>query len=106
MDKEEILKRSRKENKNKDEMELSVFSKAGQRACVVGGFVCMAMILLESTFADRFSVSIWSVYLSMVGTVQLVKYQGFKKKYQLIAAFILLALALVFFVMYLIDLVG
>lgn len=106
MDREEILKRSRKENKKQDEMELAVFSKAGQRACVVGGIVCMAMILLENTFADRFSVSIWSVYLSMIGTVQLIKYQGFKKKYQLITAILFIALALVFFVMYLIDLVG
>lgn len=106
MDKEEILKRSRKENQNKDEMELAVFSKAGLRACGVGGIVCMAIILLESIFVDRINVSIWAVYLSMAGTMQLVKYQGFKKKYQLISAVLLLALALVFFVIYLVDLVG
>ena len=44
MNREEILARSREENKNRDEMERDAFSKAGQRACAVGGLVCLQFL--------------------------------------------------------------
>lgn len=105
MNREEILERSRKENKNQDEMEKDALAKAGQRACAIGGLVCMVIILLETIFAESVNVSTWAVYLSMTGTMLLVKYLRLKKKHELIFAVIQLILAAVFFVMYVIRLV-
>jgi len=105
MNREEILERSRKENKNQDEMEKDALAKAGQRACAIGGLVCMVIILLETIFAESVNVSTWAVYLSMTGTMLLVKYLRLKRKHELIFAVIQLILAAVFFVMYVIRLV-
>ena len=105
MTKEEILAKSREENKNRDEREKEVFYKAGQQACAVGGLVCMAVIILEAIFGKEFNTSIWAVYLSITGTMLLMKYLSLKKKHELIFAVLQLALAVCFFVMYVVRLV-
>ena len=105
MTKEEILEKSRQENKNQDEMERDAMARAGKRACAVGGLVCMAIIVLEAIFSDHVSMSTWAVYLSMTGTMLLVKYIRLKKKHELIFGVLELALAAVFFVMFVIGLV-
>ena len=106
MNKEEILERSRKENKNLDEMEKNALARGGQRACAVGGLVCMAIILLETIFAKQVSLIPWAVYLSMTGTALLVKYSQLRKKHELIFGLLQLAMAAVFFVMYVIRIAG
>ncbi len=104
MTKEEILAKSREENKNWDEMERFAYAKAGQRACAVGGLVCVIVILLESIFAARVSFSTWAVYLSMTGTMLLTKYLNLKKKHELIFGILQLALALLFLGAYAVQL--
>ena len=105
MNREEILQKSRQENKNRDEMEQFTFDKAGQRACAVGGFVCLAIILFETFFAEQVNVSTWAVFLSMCGTMLLSKYFRLKKKHELIFGLAELALAAVFLVMHVIRIV-
>ena len=105
MDKEEILQKSRNENKNRDEMERSTYEKAGKTACAVGGFVCMIIILLEAIFTKQVNCGTWAVYLSMTGTMLLVKYFQLKKKHELIFGVAELILAAIFLVMFVIRLV-
>ena len=105
MTKEEILEKSRQENKKHDEMERDALARAGKLACAVGGLVCMAIIVLEAIFSDRVSMSTWAVYLSMTGTMLLMKYLRLKKKHELVFGVLELALAAVFFVMFVIGLV-
>ena len=105
MNREEILRKSRNENKNRDEMERSTFEKAGQTACAVGGFVCMIIIILEAIFAGQVNFGTWAVYLSMTGTMLLVKYFQLKKKHELIFGAAQLILAAIFLVMFVIRLV-
>ena len=105
MNKDEILERSRKENKNQDEMERDSLAKAGQRACAVGGLVCMVTIILEAIFAEGVNMGTWAVYLSMTGTMLLVKYVRLKKKHELIFGLLQLCLAATFLIMYIIRLV-
>ncbi len=104
MNKEEILERSRKENSTQDEMERDAFVRSGQKACAVGGFVCVAIIILESIFSDNVNYSTWSVYLSMTGTMLLVKYFHLKKKHELVFGTLQLILAAMFFIMYAVQL--
>lgn len=105
MNRDEILEKSRKENKNQDEMERDALVKAGQRACAVGGLVCMVVILFEAIFADHVNFSTWAVYLSMTGTMLMVKYLRLKKKHELIFGLLQLALAAAFLVMYILRIV-
>ena len=106
MKKEEILEKSRLENKKKDEMEARAFDKAGRIACGVGGIVCALIILFESLFSDKVSSSTWGVFLSISGTMLLVKYIQLKKLHELIFAILELLLAVIFIVVYVIKLVG
>ena len=106
MDREEILEKSRLENRRRDEMERDALAKAGQRACAVGGIVCAVVIVLEAIFADAFNMSVWAVYLSMTGTMLLMKYIRLRKRHELIFGAAQLILAAAFLVMYIIRLVG
>lgn len=105
MNKDEILKMSRKENENQDEMERDAMARAGQRACAVGGLICVLIILLEHIFSDFITLSTWAVYLSMRGTMHIVKHAKLKKKDELIFALIDLALAAACFTIYVFRLV-
>ena len=105
MNREEVLEKSRKENKNQDEMEKETLAKAGQRACAVGGLVCMVVILFEAIFTDSVNFSTWAVYLSMTGTMLMVKYLRLKKKHELVFGLLQLTLAAVFLVIYIVRIV-
>ncbi len=105
MNKEEILEKSRQENKGRDEMERDAFAKAGQTACAVGGIVCALVIIFEAIFARQVNFSIWAVYLSMTGTMLLTKYRRLGKKHELIFGACQLILAAIFLAMYVIRLV-
>ena len=104
MNKEEILAKSRAENKGTDEREKLVLIKAGQIAFTVGGVMCMLIALFNSilsmvdhggTRADpKLNTMLWSIYLSMLGSLFLYKYIKLKKKHELVLAIIMLTIAL------------
>ena len=103
MNKDEILARSRNENKNRDEMEKEALAKAGQKACATGGLVCVLVIILEAVFTRQVNMSTWAVYLSMTGTMLLTKYSLLKKKHEMIFGVMELILAAAFLIMYVIK---
>ena len=109
MNREEILAKSRKENKGNDERELAALARAGQVASAAGGFVCVAILILEAILSDynsRVVYAIWAVYLTITGTTLLAKYIKLKKKHELICGLIELIIAAAFLIMYIIRLVG
>ena len=72
MNKEEILKASRKENKNKDLAEIEVMYQAGSHASRVGALVCCLLSLLSSMLAHTMIYSPWVIYFSILATQWLV----------------------------------
>ena len=106
MNREEILQRSRNENSNMDEWEQRIVTRAGFWATFVGGLMCSLVIILNIFLGDGVSFSTWAVYLSLTGTMLLVKYPALKKKHELVFGVLKLALAAVFMVMYIVRLVG
>ena len=104
MNKEEILAKSRAENKGQDEREKQVLIKAGQIAFTVGGVMCMLIALFNSIFSmvdqggtrfdPKLNPMLWSIYLSMLGSLFLYKYIKLKKKHELILAIALLTISL------------
>ena len=106
MNKEEILEKSRFENRNLDEMEKDTLLKAGRLASGVGGMLCMLIMLIEiSLSAKGPSLCLWTVYLSMTSTTLLVKYKSRKKKHELIFGLIQMALAVIFLVLHIMKIV-
>ena len=109
MNKEEILKASRKENKNKDLAEIEVMYQAGSHASRVGALACCLVSLLSSMLAHTMLYSPWIIYFSILGTHYLVKWRKTKKKTDLIITtlyFAMLALFSVFFALRLVEVVG
>ena len=105
MNREEILEKSRQDNIRKDEMESYAIAKAGQMAFSIGGIVCMVVLLVENFISGHVNMSLWTVYLSMRGTSDLVEYQYLKDKKTLRFAVINYVLAIVFFVLGILQLI-
>ena len=79
MNKNEILDKSRKENKKLDEMERDALYRAGYTASVVGGLLCICLP--------------WIIFFAMDATMLLVKFFYLKKKHELAIALVLLILS-------------
>ncbi len=102
MDKEKILKMSRKENKNMDFPELEAALQASSAAGRVGAAVCILLSVLFRIFTGAYILSPWVIYFSMIATQAIVRYAKFKRKTELILSCLycaMLALCLVFFIL-------
>lgn len=109
MNKDEILEVSRKENKNKDLAELDVIAQAGNIASRVGACVCIIISVIFHRFTKTLLCSPWIIYFSILGTTYLVKFSKIKRKGDLslsILYFAMCLLALVFFVLRLVEVKG
>ena len=103
MNKEEILKRAREENKGVDEVKHAAESKAAKISMAVGGAVCMLLNLLDRLFlhTDVIGDTCWIIYGIMVSSNLLVQGIYLKKKSYLIgfvftAAFVILLAVFLF----------
>ena len=109
MNKEKILESSRKENKNRDLVELEVAAQAGHIAGRVGATVCVLLSLGFRLLMDSYLLSPWVIYFSIISTHALVKYTKLRRKTDLIfslACLVLFLLFLVFFVLRLVEVKG
>ena len=105
MDKEKILESSRKENKNRDLVELEVAARAGR----VGAAVCVLLSLVVRLLTDSYLLSPWIIYFSIIATHSLVKYAKLRRKTDLVLSLVYLAVCLsflVFFVLRLVEVKG
>ena len=86
MDKEEILKKSRKENStDTGEYEQSIFAKASRRSLYVGFAVCLALIMVGRYMASPMvAFTGFTVYFSMQATLKLTMFAHLKEKVDLI----------------------
>ena len=98
MNKDEILKASRKENKNKDLAEIEVMLRAGSHAGRVGALACCLISLLSSMLAHIMLYSPWIIYFSIVATQWFVRFIGMKRKSDLVLAILFLCLTVLAFV--------
>lgn len=103
MNKDEILEKSRRENKNKDIAEIEVINRASSIATSVGMLVCCLISVLDVLFTDKVNCITWTIYFSMLGTRFLVKYIKLRKKHELFFSLIYLIISIAFFVMYIMD---
>ena len=105
MDKEKILESSRKENKNRDLVELEVAARAGHIAGRVGAAVCVLLSLVVRLLTDSYLLSPWIIYFSIIATHSLGKYAKLRRKTDLVLSFVYLAVCLSFLVLFVLRLV-
>lgn len=87
MDKDEILKRSKKENRGYDERELQITAKAWQIGGAVGIIICGAAMLLLGVLSDapmKYGADNLAIYFGMIAAVY--SYKAIKLKSKLEAA--------------------
>ena len=106
MNREEILEKSRRENKGTDEMELIVLNSAGKLAAQRGMLICCVVAVLQVSFTDSMSYESWMIYFSILGTLFTVKYVKLHKKHELLLAILFSALFVFFTVLFVHRLVG
>ena len=105
MDKDEILKKSREENKDRDFVEEAVLAKANSIALCVGIFMCGIISILKGLLTEKGTEpAVWTVYFSVLATTMLVKFAKMRRRHELLLGLLYLAFCVTFFVFYLHDL--
>ncbi|MFA5341735.1 MAG: DUF6442 family protein [Clostridia bacterium] len=84
MNKEEVLARSRKENRNQDFAEIECLKQAGKIAYIIGCGVCVIISLLQWYFTKTINWGCWVVNFSILGTVFLIKAIKLRKKHEIL----------------------
>ena len=105
VDKNEILEISRRENKNKDLVELEIASFAGNIAGRVGACVCCLISLICYWVTDSIVFSPWIIYFSILGTHYLVKFIKVKEKTDLMITMLYYAMCIFAFLVFVLRLV-
>lgn len=89
MNKEEILAKSRKENREGDEREAQILANASKIGMTVGGILA-AVIVLFSRVVDEpmLGLSAWAVYYFMFGSSRLYQYIRNQERVRMVQAVI------------------
>jgi hypothetical protein len=106
MKKEEILEKSRNENKGSDELELSVLASSGKLAAQIGMLVCCLVAVLQVIFKNTINFESWMIYFSILGTMFTMKYLKLRRRHELLLAILYDGLFVFFTVLFVIRLIG
>ncbi len=108
MNREEILNKSRLENKNGDERELQVNAKAGNIAFRFGVLMCMLMVVIERLLCSTSTISspLFAVYCFMTAVSELYVGITLKSKKGLYLGIVFGILCVLFLVFFILDCVG
>lgn len=106
MDRDEILAKSRQENKDRDFVEAEVLAKANSTALNIGILVCGVLSILHAVFDGTPDFGIWTVYFSVLAATMLVKYVKLRRRHELILGLLYLGFFVFFFVLYLYNMLG
>ena len=106
LSKEEILARSRKENKRGDERTTGAMFKAGYLAMFVGGLVCAVVYLLFQLILDELHPELMFVYVTMWTVFMWVQYYYLRRKWHLGSAIGFTVATVGFLVFLILQLIG
>lgn len=103
MEKEEILQRSRQENKNGDERERSVRQKKSAVAASVGWVACMFFAVMERMVFDRSGYGFWCVLIAIRAAENISEYRESRERVDLMWAVLKVLMLGLFLAMYLYE---
>lgn len=101
MDRDEILEKSRKENKDRDFVGLEAKVKGIQIAVKVGLLMCCLMTCLRIALTGIVDYSAWPVYFSILATISFVEYYKLHRWYDLFVGILYLTACAAFLVLFL-----
>lgn len=107
MEKDEILKKSREENKNRDFVEAEALNRANAIALAVGVMVCGVVSILRGLLTEKGTEpAVWTVMFGMMSAGMLVKFVKLRRRHELLLGLLYLGFCVFFFALYLRDLLG
>lgn len=106
MTKEEILEKSRLDNKGKDIEDLEV-----QKTATMAGFfssfgICALISILSFIFTKKVSVQCWMIFFGMLSVTFFIKFFKLKKTHELIVALCYLTIFILLTVTFIFELKG
>ncbi len=106
MNKEDILAKSRNENKNGDEREERIQLRSYAISQCIGGLICMLFVFVENWVFDRSAAMIWTIYSGMMFSKSILDAIKLKRRMD-IALSIIWGLVLVLnAILYIMDNIG
>ena len=88
MIKEEILEKSRKENKNKDMAEIEVINRTSRITAITGAVLCMVISILDWSITKTINWACWTVDFGMLSVLNVLQYVKLRQNTKLILAII------------------
>lgn len=86
MNKDDILAKSRAENRGSDEYEKFVLEKAGKLSSQAGLIMCCFIATYSVIRTDRMNNGCWAIYFSISATLYWTKYIHLRKRHELAMA--------------------
>lgn len=103
MDKEEILQKSRRENKNGDERERSVRQKKSAVAAIAGLLACLFFTAIEMFVFDRSPGDLMCVCVIISAVEEIVEYRESRKHFDLVMSVLGVLMVGIILALYLIE---
>ncbi len=99
MNRDEVLAKSRNENKNGDEREIQILANSSKIGMAVGGILAAVIVVFSEIVNEPLlGLSAWAVYFSMFGSRRLYQFVQTKEKIRLLQAAIGIAFGLACFI--------
>lgn len=96
MNKEEILKKSRLENKNRDLFEKEVFREGGNIGAVVAVALATIFFVIQIVVGEGMNYGLYAVVFSVLAAGFTVKAIRLKRKHELVVAIVYIVATLLF----------
>lgn len=106
MNKEEILEKARKENKNGDEREEKIKLRSYAISASIGALLCITLAFVENVIFDRNVAHIWIIYNGMLFSKTLLDAIKLKKKSTIISSVFWGVLLVCWIVLYVLNIIG
>ena len=88
MNKDDVLKRSRAENRYTDEREGKIRLRSYATSATIGGLLCMILYLIEGSIFDRSTLPIVIIYSGMMFSKSIIDAIKIKKPADVILSFV------------------
>ncbi len=96
MNKEEILAKSREENKNQDIYEKEVLKEGGNAGAVAAGVLATIFFIVQIFTGGGMNYGLYAVVFSIPAAGFVVKYKNLRKKHELFVAVCYIIIVLMF----------
>ncbi|MDP4120277.1 MAG: DUF6442 family protein [Bacillota bacterium] len=105
MNKENILAKSRNENKDMDVYEKEVLKEAGNVGAIVAAVLCGIFFAIQIFLRKETNWGLWAIFFSIQAAVFTVKAIRMKRKHEIVVSIIYIAATLAMSAMYIYSLI-